>query len=187
MDTQVFPFPEFVRMSEEAPHAALPAAEPQAPVQTSTNSHANRAEEPERPAERRERQSPPEPQPKQSKAPLHVPMSNSMLESLPMTHIATTTHTGGFSFFRTRKDNCFLLVLSSWKSSQYQRVLSHAEVSAPSPAIQLPQRKPMEVPLAMPNPMPFHTSVIAPIGRPSTLPPDTDEDEGLKHFEQVSC
>ncbi|XP_076601121.1 GRB10-interacting GYF protein 2 isoform X1 [Chaetodon auriga] len=59
-----------------------------------------------------------------------------------------------------------------------------AEVSAPSPAVQLPQQKPVEVPVAMNNPLPFPSSILAPIGRPTTVPHDTDEDEGLKHFEQ---
>ncbi|XP_076000686.1 GRB10-interacting GYF protein 2 isoform X3 [Genypterus blacodes] len=141
---------EMDRMSEEVLHAAPPAPEPQAPLQKLMNSQPNRIEESERPAERTERRSPPRPQPEKSKAPLHVPMSNSMLESLPMTHIVAT----------------------------------HKEVSAPSPAIQLAQHKAMEAHVAMPNPMSFPTSIMAPIGRPSTLPPDTDEDEGLKHFEQ---
>uniref|UniRef100_A0A673CBQ1 GYF domain-containing protein n=1 Tax=Sphaeramia orbicularis TaxID=375764 RepID=A0A673CBQ1_9TELE len=61
---------------------------------------------------------------------------------------------------------------------------SSTEVSAPAPAVQLPQPKPMEVPVAMTNPLPFPSSIMAPIGRPTTVPHDTDEDEGLKHFEQ---
>ncbi|XP_059200839.1 GRB10-interacting GYF protein 2 isoform X2 [Centropristis striata] len=60
---------------------------------------------------------------------------------------------------------------------------THAEVSAPSPSVQLPQ-KPMEVSVAMNNPLPFSSSIMAPIGRPTAVPHDTDEDEGLKHFEQ---
>nr|XP_046264503.1 GRB10-interacting GYF protein 2 isoform X3 [Scatophagus argus] len=59
-----------------------------------------------------------------------------------------------------------------------------AEVSAPSSTVQLPQQKPMEVPVAMNNPLPFPSSILAPISRPTTVPQDTDEDEGLKHFEQ---
>uniref|UniRef100_A0A7N6FBI8 GYF domain-containing protein n=1 Tax=Anabas testudineus TaxID=64144 RepID=A0A7N6FBI8_ANATE len=58
------------------------------------------------------------------------------------------------------------------------------KVSAPSPSIQLPLQKPMEVPVAMNNPLPFPSNVLAPIGRPTTVSHDTDEDEGLKHFEQ---
>uniref|UniRef100_A0A8P4G8T4 GYF domain-containing protein n=1 Tax=Dicentrarchus labrax TaxID=13489 RepID=A0A8P4G8T4_DICLA len=60
----------------------------------------------------------------------------------------------------------------------------YAEVSAPSPTVPLPQQKPMEVPVAMNNPLPFPSNLLAPIGRPTTVPHDTDEDEGLKHFEQ---
>ncbi|XP_056148680.1 GRB10-interacting GYF protein 2 isoform X2 [Lampris incognitus] len=58
------------------------------------------------------------------------------------------------------------------------------EVSAPSPTIQLQQQKPMEVPVVMSNPLPFTTSVMAPISRPAAMPHDQDEDEGLKNFEQ---
>uniref|UniRef100_A0A8C8JJ02 GYF domain-containing protein n=1 Tax=Oncorhynchus tshawytscha TaxID=74940 RepID=A0A8C8JJ02_ONCTS len=66
-------------------------------------------------------------------------------------------------------------------------------------------QKPLEVPVAMPAPLPFSASVrpqstsimapnnmatstglMAPIGRPTAMPPHhtMDEDEGLKHFEQ---
>ncbi|XP_026169714.1 GRB10-interacting GYF protein 2 isoform X4 [Mastacembelus armatus] len=58
------------------------------------------------------------------------------------------------------------------------------EVSAPSPSVQLPQQKPMEVPVALNNPMPFSSSIMPPISRPTTVPHETDEDERLKHFEQ---
>ncbi|XP_029930227.1 GRB10-interacting GYF protein 2 isoform X4 [Myripristis murdjan] len=141
---------ELARVEEETPPAAHPAPEPQAPTQPLPPVQPIRAEEPERPAERADRQSPPEPRLEPIKPPLHVPMSNSMLESIPMAHIATT----------------------------------RTEVSAPSPTVQLQQQKPMEVPVAMPNALPFPTSMMAPIGRPATMPHDTDEDEGLKHFEQ---
>ncbi|XP_023149330.1 GRB10-interacting GYF protein 2 isoform X3 [Amphiprion ocellaris] len=138
---------ELARASEEAPSVAPPVSEPQAPTQSLSPNQPSRTEEPERPAER---QLPLELPPEPCKVPLHVPMSNSMLESLPMTHISTTL----------------------------------AEVSAPSPTIQLPQQKPIEVPVAMNNPLPFPSSIMDPIGRPTTVPHDTDEDEGLKHFEQ---
>uniref|UniRef100_A0A3P8SB58 GRB10 interacting GYF protein 2 n=1 Tax=Amphiprion percula TaxID=161767 RepID=A0A3P8SB58_AMPPE len=142
---------ELARASEEAPSVAPPVAppvsEPQAPTQSLSPNQPSRTEEPERPAER---QLPLELHPEPCKVPLHVPMSNSMLESLPMTHISTTL----------------------------------AEVSAPSPTIQLPQQKPIEVPVAMNNPLPFPSSIMEPIGRPTTVSHDTDEDEGLKHFEQ---
>ncbi len=65
-------------------------------------------------------------------------------------------------------------------------LLFYTEVSAPSSTVQLPPQKPMEVPVAMNNPLPFPSSMLAPIGRPTAVPHDTDEDEGLKHFEQVS-
>lgn len=63
-------------------------------------------------------------------------------------------------------------------------------VSSERPAlvhtVQLPQQKHIEVPVAMNNPLPFPSSIMAPIGRPTTVPQETDEDEGLKRFEQVS-
>uniref|UniRef100_A0A8C7WLG8 GYF domain-containing protein n=1 Tax=Oncorhynchus mykiss TaxID=8022 RepID=A0A8C7WLG8_ONCMY len=51
-------------------------------------------------------------------------------------------------------------------------------VSAPSSTIQM-QQKPLEVPVST-------TGLMAPIGRPTAMPPHhtMDEDEGLKHFEQ---
>uniref|UniRef100_A0A8C4DDX5 GYF domain-containing protein n=1 Tax=Dicentrarchus labrax TaxID=13489 RepID=A0A8C4DDX5_DICLA len=135
------------KASDEAPPVAPPVSESQAPVQSLAQIQSSRTEESERPAER---QPPLELPPEPCKVPLHIPMSNSMLESLPMTHISTTL----------------------------------AEVSAPSPTVPLPQQKPMEVPVAMNNPLPFPSNLLAPIGRPTTVPHDTDEDEGLKHFEQ---
>ncbi|XP_051280473.1 GRB10-interacting GYF protein 2 isoform X2 [Dicentrarchus labrax] len=138
---------ELARASDEAPPVAPPVSESQAPVQSLAQIQSSRTEESERPAER---QPPLELPPEPCKVPLHIPMSNSMLESLPMTHISTTL----------------------------------AEVSAPSPTVPLPQQKPMEVPVAMNNPLPFPSNLLAPIGRPTTVPHDTDEDEGLKHFEQ---
>ncbi|KAK5859988.1 hypothetical protein PBY51_021499 [Eleginops maclovinus] len=133
---------EFSRASEEALPAAPPVSEPQ----SMSLIQPNRTEKAERPIER---QPPLELPPETCKAPLHVPMSNSMLESLPMNHISTTL----------------------------------AEVSAPSPSVQLPQKH-MVVPVAMNNRLSFSSSLMAPIGRPTSLPHDTDEEEGLKHFEQ---
>ncbi|XP_035526513.1 GRB10-interacting GYF protein 2 isoform X1 [Morone saxatilis] len=138
---------EFARASDEAPPVAPPVSESQAPAQSLSQSQPSRTEESERPAER---QPPLELPPEPCKVPLHISMSNSMLESLPMTHISTTL----------------------------------AEVSAPSPTVPLPQQKPIEVPVVMNNPLPFPSNILAPIGRPTTVPHDTDEDEGLKHFEQ---
>ncbi|KAM9844853.1 GRB10-interacting GYF protein 2 isoform 2-T2 [Aulostomus maculatus] len=139
------------RVSEEASPGAPPPApsisEPQAPPPSMSPSQPSRTEESERPTER---QPPLELPPEPCKIPLHVPLSNSMLESLPMTHISTTI----------------------------------TEVSPPSSSIQQPQQKPMEVPVVMNNPLPFPSSIVAPIGRPTPIQHDTDEDEGLKHFEQ---
>ncbi|XP_028988113.1 GRB10-interacting GYF protein 2 isoform X3 [Betta splendens] len=142
---------ELARVSEEtppvAPPAATPVSEPLVPAQSLPPSQPSRTEEMERTAER---QPPLEHNPEPCKVSLHVPMSNSMLDSLPMTHISTTL----------------------------------PEVSAPSPIIQIPQQKHVDVSVAINNPLPFTSSIIGPIGRPSAVSHDTDEDEGLKHFEQ---
>uniref|UniRef100_A0A3B5MIU0 GYF domain-containing protein n=1 Tax=Xiphophorus couchianus TaxID=32473 RepID=A0A3B5MIU0_9TELE len=58
------------------------------------------------------------------------------------------------------------------------------QVSAPSSTIHLPQQKPIEISLAINNALPYTTNIIARISRPTTVTHDTDEDEGLKHFEQ---
>lgn len=91
-------FTELARLSEEAPPVALPVAPPvseiQAPIQSLSPTRPSRTEEPERPAER---QPSLELHPEPCKVPLHIPMSNSMLESLPMTHISTTL-AGGTSY-----------------------------------------------------------------------------------------
>ncbi|XP_069548072.1 GRB10-interacting GYF protein 2 isoform X3 [Brachyistius frenatus] len=138
---------ELARASEDGPPVAPPVSDLQAAAQSLSTNQLSRTEEAERPAER---QPPRELLPEPCKIPLHVPMSNSMLESLPMSHISTTL----------------------------------AEVSAPSPIVQLLPQKPIEVPVAMNNPLSFSSSIMAPIGRPIPVPHDTDEDEGLKHFEQ---
>lgn len=106
-----------------------------------------------------------------------------------MTHISTTLtgETWLLSFTENVENYLQLMLGLSRKSSNVLcfLLLLDAEVSIPSPSIQLPQQKPMEVPLAMNNPLPFPSNMMAPIGRPTTVPHDTDEDEGLKHFEQV--
>lgn len=45
--------------------------------------------------------------------------------------------------------------------------------------------KPVEVPVAVPDALPFPNSVVPPISQHATMVTDADEDEGLKHFEQV--
>lgn len=62
----------------------------------------------------------------------------------------------------------------------------YTEVSAPSSTVHLPQQKPIEISVAINNALPYTANIIAPISRPTTVTHDTDEDEGLKHFEQVS-
>nr|XP_029479736.1 GRB10-interacting GYF protein 2-like isoform X8 [Oncorhynchus nerka] len=146
--------------------AAPPAPSPTEPLPPS---QPDRVEEPEGPLEKPlERPPAPEDRPEGNKVPLHTPMSNTMLDSLSIPH--TVAHT--------------------------------LTVSAPSSTIQM-QQKPLDVPV--PAPLPFSASLrpqststmapnnmatsmglMAPIGRPTAMPPHhtMDEDEGLKHFEQ---
>nr|XP_023010349.2 GRB10-interacting GYF protein 2 isoform X4 [Maylandia zebra] len=138
---------ELARVPEEAPPVPPTVSEPHSPAQSLSPNLPSRTEDPERPAER---QPPLELPPEPCKVPVHVSMSNSILESLPMTHISTTL----------------------------------TEVSAPSPTLHIPQQKPIEVSVPMNNPLPFPSNIMSPFGRPNTVSHDTDEDEGLKHFEQ---
>ncbi|XP_028328195.1 LOW QUALITY PROTEIN: GRB10-interacting GYF protein 2 [Gouania willdenowi] len=115
---------------EEAPPAAPPVPEPPAPTTSTSPKQSNRIEESER-------------------VPLHhvhVPISNSTLESLPRTHISTTL----------------------------------TDVSTPSPTVQLPQQKSMDVT----SPRPFPSSPLAAIRRPAAAVTHDAEEDGLKHFEQ---
>lgn len=69
-----------------------PVSEPQGPAQSLSQSQSMRTEESERPAEQQPSLDvPPEP----SKAPLHVPMSNVILESVPIGHISASLPAGG--------------------------------------------------------------------------------------------
>lgn len=45
--------------------------------------------------------------------------------------------------------------------------------------------KPAEVPVAVPDALPFPKSIVSHIGQLAAMATDADEDEGLKHFEQV--
>lgn len=107
---------------------------------------------------------------------------------------------------------CHLHIVSRSSTSICDRLTLHplscpvSPVSAPSSTIQM-QQKPPDVPVAMPVPLPFSTSLMAqstsimtpnimapstglmaPIGRPTVMPPHHTmvEDERLKLFEQVS-
>uniref|UniRef100_A0A8C6L931 GRB10 interacting GYF protein 2 n=1 Tax=Nothobranchius furzeri TaxID=105023 RepID=A0A8C6L931_NOTFU len=141
--------PAVVPLVAQAVSETLPPSQSLSPIKP------NRTEESERPAER---QPPLELPPESCKAPLRVPMSSSMLDSLPMTHISTTLPGEACSSF--------------------------IQGSVPSSTVQLPKQKPIEVSVSLNNHSPFTSSLIAPISRPTTVPHDTDEDEGLKHFEQ---
>nr|XP_055059628.1 GRB10-interacting GYF protein 2 isoform X2 [Misgurnus anguillicaudatus] len=102
-----------------------------------------------------ERVTVPELRPEPSKAPLHTTLPNSIVEAISIPHITNTI----------------------------------SDLSVPSPSvlpaqpvsIQTQQVKPLEVPVAS---LLHSTGIVGPIGRPSVLPSDMDEDEGLKHFEQ---
>lgn len=89
---------------------------------------------------------------------------------------------------------CPLLLLCHVTIAQLHQYicLNVSDLPSPSPSVLPPQPvasqsqqpKPVEVPVAVPAALPYK-SIIAPIGQPTAMPPDTDEDEGLKHFEQV--
>ncbi|XP_043989709.1 GRB10-interacting GYF protein 2 isoform X1 [Gambusia affinis] len=142
---------DLARMSEDGPSlgpaVASAVSESQPPPQNLSPNHPSRTDEIERPAERHPPlELPPEP----CKVPLRIPMSSSILESHPMTHISTNL----------------------------------PEVSAPSSTVHLPQQKPIKISVAINNALPYTSNIMAPISRPTTVTHDTDEDEGLKHFEQ---
>jgi len=50
---------------------------------------------------------------------------------------------------------------------------------------QTQQVKPLEMPVTVAPVLPHSKGIVGPFSRPSALPSDMDEDEGLKHFEQV--
>ena len=59
---------------------------------------------------------------------------------------------------------------------------------SPTPKATLPQPalpQPLEKPAAVPIGLPFTALGMPPFGRPGGMPHFADEDEGLKHFEQV--
>lgn len=81
---------DLARMSEDGPSlgpaVASAVSESQPPPQNLSPNHPSRTDEIERPAERHPPlELPPEP----CKVPLRIPMSSSILESHPMTHIST--------------------------------------------------------------------------------------------------
>ncbi|XP_057189251.1 GRB10-interacting GYF protein 2 isoform X6 [Triplophysa rosa] len=93
--------------------------------------------------------------PESCKAPPHTALPNSIVEAISISHNTTTLPD--------------LPVPSS--------VLPAQPVST-----QPLQVKPLKVPVA--PLLPLSTGVVGPISRPTALPSDMDEDEGLKHFEQ---
>lgn len=108
---------ELTRVSEETSPVLSPVIPPvlecQSPAQSLSQSQNSRTEESERPTEQ---QPPPlEVPPESSKAPLHVPMSNVILESVPMTHISTSLVAGGIGSFQFTQISFFPMpVLSSY-------------------------------------------------------------------------
>lgn len=103
---------ELARVPEEAPLVAPPISEPQSPAQSLSPNLPSRTEEPERPAER---QPPLELPPEPCKVPVHVPMSNSILESLPMTHISTTLAGGTYMLFHCKYYLFFFSMCQKYK------------------------------------------------------------------------
>lgn len=84
------------RAIEEAPPAPSPP-EPLPPSQP------DRVEDPEGPLEKPlERPPAPEHRPEANKVPLHTPMSNTMLDSLPIPHTVAHTLTGRFTYKQWR-------------------------------------------------------------------------------------
>ncbi|XP_055084647.1 GRB10-interacting GYF protein 2 isoform X2 [Periophthalmus magnuspinnatus] len=144
---------ELPRVPEEAPRVVSPVStpilEPPA-VQSLSQCQTTRIEEPERPAERTDRLPPLELPPEPCKVPIQIPISNSLLEPISMSHIST----------------------------------AHTEHPVSVHTVHLPHQKPMECPVVTNTSLPFSSNLMAPIGRPTTVSHETDEDEGLKHFEQ---
>lgn len=124
-DPFTFLISELTGVSEEAPPVAPPVApavsEPQAAAPSLSQSQPCRTEESERPVEQ---QPPLELPPEPCKVPLHVPISNSMRESLPMNHISTTL-TGWIWFlsFTVNKQDllafCFNVLISTFASHSW--------------------------------------------------------------------
>ncbi|KAK2900525.1 hypothetical protein Q8A67_008640 [Cirrhinus molitorella] len=112
---------------------------------------------PEQPVES-ERTTVPELRSELSKAPLHTTLPNSIVEAISIPHVTNT--------------------------------LPDLPVPTPSvlPVQSVPTQpqpvKPLEMPVVVAPVLPHSTGIVGPISRPSALPSDMDEDEGLKHFEQ---
>uniref|UniRef100_A0A3Q2U3R1 GRB10 interacting GYF protein 2 n=1 Tax=Fundulus heteroclitus TaxID=8078 RepID=A0A3Q2U3R1_FUNHE len=148
----------------------------QLPPQSLSPKQPGRTEEAERPAERHPSLELPA---ESCKAPLRVPISSSMLESHPMTHISTTLPGGHLYILKKNVSP----VGMNLKTKTFCFCVFHAEVSAPSSTVHLSQQKPVEVPVPINNPLPYPSNIMAPISRPTMVTHDADED-GLKHFEQ---
>ncbi|XP_016394023.1 PERQ amino acid-rich with GYF domain-containing protein 2-like isoform X3 [Sinocyclocheilus rhinocerous] len=117
--------------------------------------HSEPAVESERPLERT---TVTELRPELSKAPLHTTLPNSIVEAISIPHVTNTI----------------------------------PDLPVPTPSVlpiqsvptQTQQVKPLEMPVAVAPVLPHSMGIVGSISRPSALPSDMDEDEGLKHFEQ---
>uniref|UniRef100_A0A671N4L9 PERQ amino acid-rich with GYF domain-containing protein 2-like n=1 Tax=Sinocyclocheilus anshuiensis TaxID=1608454 RepID=A0A671N4L9_9TELE len=117
--------------------------------------HPEPAVESERPLERT---TVTELRPELSKAPLHTTLPNSIVEAISIPHVTNTL----------------------------------PDLPVPTPSMlpiqsvptQTQQVKPLEMPVAVAPVLPHFMGIVGSISRPSALPSDMDEDEGLKHFEQ---
>uniref|UniRef100_A0A673H7R6 PERQ amino acid-rich with GYF domain-containing protein 2 n=1 Tax=Sinocyclocheilus rhinocerous TaxID=307959 RepID=A0A673H7R6_9TELE len=146
--------------SEEPSPVAVPFTAVVTPPKAATPApipsvHPEQAVESERPLERT---TVPELRPELSKAPLHTTLPNSIVEAISIQHVTNTL----------------------------------PDLPVPTPSVlpvqsvptQTQQIKPLEMPVALAPALPHSTGIVGPISRPSALPSDMDEDEGLKHFEQ---
>uniref|UniRef100_A0A671R5U7 PERQ amino acid-rich with GYF domain-containing protein 2 n=1 Tax=Sinocyclocheilus anshuiensis TaxID=1608454 RepID=A0A671R5U7_9TELE len=146
--------------SEEPSPVAVPFTAVVTPPKAATPApipsvHPEQAVESERPLERT---TVPELRPELSKAPLHTTLPNSIVEAISIPHVTNTL----------------------------------PDLPVPTPSVlpvqsvptQTQQIKPLEMPVALAPALPHSTGIVGPISRPSALPSDMDEDEGLKHFEQ---
>uniref|UniRef100_A0AAY4EX69 GYF domain-containing protein n=1 Tax=Denticeps clupeoides TaxID=299321 RepID=A0AAY4EX69_9TELE len=113
--------------------------------------------------------------------------------SVPQSHSHSEHTEGGDSLTErppdVRSEPCKAPLHTPTVSSIVEGIsLPHAtssitDIPVPSPAVQSLQPKPLDVPISVPTAVHF-AGIRAPINRPSALPNDVDEDEGLKHFEQ---
>ncbi|KAJ8011813.1 hypothetical protein DPEC_G00062140 [Dallia pectoralis] len=156
------------RAVEEAPPVPTPP-EPLPPSPLLSPSQPERAEEPERPLERPAAS---ESRPDANNIPLQVPMSmpisNTMLESLPVSHTAAHTLTGS-------------TLSAPSPTIQIQQEPLDTPMAVTSPLSFSATRLAQNASVLAPNILASGAGLMAIIGRPHHI---MDKEEGLKHFEQ---